>query len=235
MASSRITNALLWGTIGTNVAVFARWRIYTPKPGQDDREAEIQHIKYMHDNYTISCRNMEQGRWWTLLTSSFSHNSPMHLLFNMILINQAAKLGTVIGLGPLRLGTLAVGSALSGSIGCLYSNNRQIKNGEPELPVLGASSIVQGLLVATMLAAPRLPVNLFFIPIDLSYRNVVLGFIGWDLYHMYQERQKGKPQEAWWLGSNTYVAYAGHLGGAAFGAVFYMLAMRRGVRMPRIR
>lgn len=142
------------------------------------------------------------------------------------MINQATEIAMFVGLGPLRLGALALGSALGGSLGALYDNTQRIRAGQPDTPGLGASGVVQGMLVATMLAAPLLPMQLFFVPVSFAYRTLVGGFLAWDMWKLYEERSQGARKKTWTTGS--YVGYAAHLGGAAFGAAFYLVAMRRG-------
>lgn len=242
MASSRYAiQALKWSAIGTNVYVFSKWNFFSPpketvRDGKIDQNsrvfnaAKLLHQRYMYDNYTISQHNINEGRWYTMITSAFSHKGLSHLAVNMFMLHQATEIATlVVGLGPLRLTTLALGSALGGSMGSLYDNSQRIRAGEPDMPGLGASGIVQGMLVATMLAAPRLPMNVFFIPVEVSYRMVVGGFLAWDMYNLYQERTRGGHEKGW---TGSYVGYAAHLGGAAFGAAFYLVAMRRGRPMP---
>lgn len=245
MATSRYAvQALKWGAIGTNIYVFANWNVFAApkeakKPdGKIDPHsrayvaAKLLHERYMIDNFTLSRRNIDEGRWYTMLTSAFSHQAFSHLAINMFMLHQATLIGTYVGLGPLRLATLALGSALGGSVGALYDNTQRIRAGERDVPGQGASGMVQGMLVATMLAAPLLPMQVFFIPIDVSYRMVVGGFLAWDLYHLYEERSRGDRKPGW---TGSYVGYAAHLGGAAFGAVFYLVAMRRGRMMPQIK
>lgn len=237
--SRQVSRALEYMAIGTNLYIFTQWNrfLVRPKdstPSPADTAARLQHERHMHDHYLVSQHNLAQGRYHTLLTSAFSHVHPAHLAVNMFMLHQATSIATsrAVGLGPLRLATLALGAALSGSAGFLYDNttNNNNTNGSSTTSALGASGMVQGMLVATMLAAPRLPVYAFFIPVPIAYRTVVGAYLAWDMYHLYEERTGGGPKKGSWTGS--YVGYAAHLGGAAFGAAFYLVAMRRGRPMP---
>ncbi|KAK7736659.1 hypothetical protein SLS53_006865 [Cytospora paraplurivora] len=240
MASSRVANGLLWGTIGANIYVFSRWHTFMPdaqtaKAGpqsQAYQQAKDQHIRYMHENYTLSRKNIAEGRWWTLLTSALSHKDLVHLGVNMTVLHTTVKIGFshLIGLGPVRMGTLAVGSALCGSLGSLYDYGKAAEAGMGEGSGLGASGMVEGLMVATALAVPRLPMQLFPIPIPMPYWVLVGGFVGYDMYRLYEQRTSGRRKQNW---MGAYVGYAAHLGGAAFGAAFYFLAMRRGMVVRR--
>lgn len=244
MATARYAvQTLKWSAIGANLYVFAKWNTFTPpkesiKNGKVDPDSrafvatKMLHQRYMLDNFTVSRHNVDEGRWYTVLTAAFSHKEITHLAVNMFMLYQASSIATYVGLGPLRLATLALGSALGGSVGALYDNTQRIRAGEPDVPGLGASGMVQGMLVATMLAAPLLPMQVLFIPVDIAYRTFVGGFLAWDMYQLFSERTQGGRKTAGWTGS--YVGYAAHLGGAAFGAAFYVVAMRRGRPMPRI-
>lgn len=75
--------------------------------------------------------------------------------------DSTASLGIsgAIGLGPIRLTALALGSAACGSLGSLYDFQKTAAAGLPEPRGLGASGMVQGVMMATMLAQPRWPVS----------------------------------------------------------------------------
>ena len=75
--------------------------------------------------------------------------------------DSTASLGIsgAIGLGPVRMTALALGSAACGSLGALYDSQKSADAGLPESRGLGASGMVQGVMVATMLAQPRWPVS----------------------------------------------------------------------------
>lgn len=95
MASSAVTKGLLWTTIGANVYVWGKWHVIpdlaAAKQGPDSyayRQAQAKHLKYMDENYTLSRKNMAEGRWWTLITSSFSHIGMTHLGINMFILRQ---------------------------------------------------------------------------------------------------------------------------------------------------
>lgn len=235
MAASRVTKALVWGTIGTNIYICGKWHAPAAVPREVAqnptssayRAAQSKQREYMFNNYTLSRKNIEEGRWHTLITSAFSHVRLVHLGLNMFMLHEASKIATYVGLGPGRLAVLALGSALGGSFGALFDSYKSTQAGQPDIPGLGASGMVQGMLMATMLAAPWLPMRVMFIPVDISYRMVVVGFLAWDMYNLAEQRTAGRAKESW-LHPGSYVGYAAHLGGAVFGAAFYLVSMRRG-------
>ncbi|KAJ0116853.1 hypothetical protein J7T55_010004 [Diaporthe amygdali] len=239
MATSRVAKGILWGTIGTNIYIWGKWHVIpdmeAAKQGRDSRaykRAVTRHHEYMVDNYTLSRKNIAEGRWWTLLTSAFSHYDLAHLGINMLVLHSIASLGfsRAIGLGPVRMTILALGSAAGGSLGALYDYQQSAQAGLPESRGLGASGMVEGIMMATMLAQPRWPMMVFPIPVSIPYWGVVAAFVGYDMYRLYEERKSGQ-RHVNWIGS--YTGYAAHLGGAVFGTAFYFLAMRRGMLLRR--
>ena len=66
---------LLYALIGANVFVFLLWNTYgTERSG----------YRTMTQNFMVSWKNVSEGRVWTLITSTISHQQPFHLLFNML-------------------------------------------------------------------------------------------------------------------------------------------------------
>lgn len=95
MAVSQVAKGLIWTTIGANVYVFARWHIVpdekAAKQGPESlayRLAKSKQLQYMNDNYTLSRNNVAEGRWWTVITSAFSHIDLAHLGINMLVLRE---------------------------------------------------------------------------------------------------------------------------------------------------
>lgn len=67
---------LIWALIVINGGVFLLWNTYgsTSARGQ----------QFMLNNFTVSYRNLVEGRVHTIITSCFSQSSLMHLLSNMV-------------------------------------------------------------------------------------------------------------------------------------------------------
>lgn len=235
--STKAITALKWTAIGTNVYIWHKWnfsqRRADGKPMSPAelaspayRAAHYRHQQHMMDHYTLSARNIDAGRWHTLLTSAASHRSFTHLAVNMFMLHEATEIATLLGLGPARIGVLALGSALGGSAGHLIDSCAQIAAGRPERSALGASGVVQGMLVATACRAPLLPMRwMGVLPAD--YRTLVVGFLAYDLWRLYESRKTGADKDA--FRASDGVAYAAHLGGAVFGGVYYLVALRRGM------
>eukprot|EP00823_Brevimastigomonas_motovehiculus_P000145 TRINITY_DN10252_c0_g1_i1.p1 TRINITY_DN10252_c0_g1~~TRINITY_DN10252_c0_g1_i1.p1 ORF type:complete len:402 (-),score=55.66 TRINITY_DN10252_c0_g1_i1:222-1427(-) len=58
----------------------------------------LKGIRWMTDNFTCSLHNLQEGRWWTLLSSAFSQREPLHMIVNIAVIYQFGQLmSTAIG------------------------------------------------------------------------------------------------------------------------------------------
>lgn len=216
---SRFTYRLiLWGVfVGPCLVVFYWWASATVKASKND---DISQLKWMLENFTLSRKNIEEGRWWTLITSAFSHKDPFHLLFNMLSLRFGVEAALHTGLGPLRVLLLATGAALSSSYASLWDGATR-KHGADRAG-LGASGIVQGFLAAMALTRPWMQVSLMFIPIPVSLPIVWGLFTAWDFYNLHMARQNGDSPSA----SGSVVGYAAHLGGSAFGALYWFVRLR---------
>ncbi|KAH9883849.1 hypothetical protein F4778DRAFT_615498 [Xylariomycetidae sp. FL2044] len=167
-------------------------------------------LDYMYKNFTLTTENIREGRWWTLLSSTVSHRDPLHLLFNMISFNAMASCAVFTGLSVPTLLTLGVGSGIVSSTAQLLSP--QMMNKE-YAHALGASGIVSGFVTAMALARPYIPMQFMFIPIGVPLWVIALGYFAYDTYRLNDE--------------NSIIGHAAHVGGAGFGAIFYLAVLRR--------
>lgn len=175
--------------------------------------------KFLEDNFTLKLSDVNNGRYWTLLASAFSHIGFYHLLGNMFSLHAFSSY-TSLAIPPASLATLLVGSALCGSIGWLYHENSQGKTRYGEARALGASGMVMGVGSAAACLMPNARVLLMaVIPVPLWV--LVPAYFIYDAYYL--------------NAVDSRVAHAGHIGGSIFGVVFYALVLRRygGVLGPR--
>ncbi|MBW1877051.1 MAG: rhomboid family intramembrane serine protease [Deltaproteobacteria bacterium] len=203
------TARLLWGLVGANVLVYVAWQMAI-RQGE-----ESLWVGVMADHFLVSLEAMFAGRVWTLLTSAFSHIDPFHLFVNMLAL-------WVFGRDVYRVtGSrgflhLYVVGALLASIGHVaYS----LLSGSPN-PALGASGSVMAIAVVFAALYPRriLLVN-FFIPVPAAL--AVAAYVVLDALGVFG-------------GTTDNVAHAAHLGGAAYGLLYWLIVLRR-KRLPRQR
>jgi membrane associated rhomboid family serine protease len=176
-------------------------------------------LPVMIENFLVSWRHLEDGRFWTLLTSVFSHNWLFHLLVNMIVLRSfGPPLERLLGSAGF-LGFYLV-AGLSGSLAHALVSNYLMDS--PEQAALGASSALAGVLLVFSLTFPKARVLLFFV-IPLPAIAAALLFIGIDIWGLTMQIRNG----GWPIG------HGAHLGGALVGAVYF--AWRGGTLRERRR
>jgi membrane associated rhomboid family serine protease len=108
------------------------------------------------------------GEWWRMLTAGFLHADPMHIIFNMIGVYFLGQL-LEPALGSVRFAAVYFASLLAGSFGALLL--------DPDVPVIGASGAVFGLLGAAFIIMRQRgvdPMQTFIGPILIL--NIVITF-----------------------------------------------------------
>jgi membrane associated rhomboid family serine protease len=119
---------------------------------------------------------VHQHEYWRLITSGFLHDGLLHILFNMLFLwIIGPQLETAIG--SLNFAVVYFVSLFAGSFGALLF--------QPDVPTLGASGALFGLLGALMVIAhdrgisiwrsglgPILVINIVF---SLAVRNISIG------------------------------------------------------------
>ncbi|KAI7225108.1 hypothetical protein KC330_g9191, partial [Hortaea werneckii] len=140
---SSATTATIWILIGLNTAVFALWQYALHQPPQPHRPHDRNNKNpitpsLLSDHTTLSSSNLRANRPWTLLTSAFSHQDPLHFAFTMLSLKAFATILTrTPGIRAPHIIFLATGSALAGSLGFLYheDSRRQNKDQGPNNPI----------------------------------------------------------------------------------------------------
>lgn len=189
--------------IGLNVLVFLGWQGAGFVPGLGD---------FMLKNFLVSTVHLQHGLVWTLVTSAFSHSEIWHLAINMFVL---WSFGTVLErLWGTRTFVLfyLVAAVVASASHCVVSS---VLMGNPDIPALGASGAVSGLLVAYALFFPRHKILLFGI-VPIPALVGALGFVGIDLWGLLvQTRGGGLP-----------IGHGAHLGGALAGALMYFFYLK---------
>lgn len=204
--------------IGLNIVVFGAWQYAII-----NKDSHLLHR--LTQNFTISVNNFKEGRWWTLLTSAFSHQNLIHIAFNMIALNAFGSIMAIIpGVGAVHVISMCIGSAIAGSAAFLYQKSGQSAS-DPKLKDwsdnvtrmpqmvsgLGASGMVMGAGATAACLMPFAPMQIMFIPINIPLWVLTLGYAALDTYFLH---------------SNSPIGHAAHLGGAIYGAAFYLAYLR---------
>lgn len=161
----------------------------------------------MMENFTVSWLGLRDGKYWTLLTSVFSHSAFLHLFINMyVLYGFGMALKSLLGRSQFLLFYLlagVTGSFMHAVLSLLYTNS-------PTQPALGASGAIAGIILFFSLSFPREKLLLLgFIPISARWAAILLVFL--DLWGLSAQSQ----------GGGLPIGHGAHLGGAVIGVVYY--------------
>lgn len=198
--------------LGINALVFGGWWLAPPR--------------FMRENFVSTLRNLREGRVWTLITPAFSHQSPMHLLFNSMAMWVLGK-EVMFVLGPSR--TLLLYLA-AGVVSCvchlayvneikpriMASTPRQYqlyKMVGAEQGALGMSGSVMGISILYAAFFPSAILLLYGV-VPVRAPILVGGFIAADLLFAFSAPESS-------------ISHAGHLGGALYGLLYALYLRRR--------
>ncbi|KAM3570111.1 hypothetical protein VYU27_007808 [Nannochloropsis oceanica] len=203
-------NAIVYGLIGANILVFGAWT-YASQSRRLTR--------FMVEHFTVSAVGvLEQGRFHTLFTAMFSHQSFTHLLVNCVTLYFFGAEAAVL-LGARRFVNLYFAGGLASSLGCVLwpfvapklhipASYRVSKH----TVALGASGAVNALVAWSIFMFPTRMVYLYLVlPVPAALLGVL--FLAKDLSGLYQ--------------GGSGEANAGHLGGAVVGAAYYFVTRGR--------
>lgn len=183
-----------------NVAVFALWHT-----GDAARQA------FMEDNFVVSWNALMEGRYWTLLTSVFSHNLLIHILVNMFVLRSFGSLIEEV-LGSYRFFKFYLAAGILGSIVHAAVSNYYLHS--PDIGAVGASGAIAGLVVLFSLLYPREKILIFaLIPVPAMLGAFLL--VGLDLWGLTAQAH----------GGGLPIGHGAHLGGAAMGLLYYILVI----------
>ncbi len=199
--------------IAINIVVFALWAGFTPKTWGITPA-------FMETNFLVSWSALSEGRYWTLLTSVFSHLWVLHLFVNMFVLNSFGRfLEQFLGARFYLLFYLVAG-ILSSFSHAAVSN---LILGHPELPALGASGAIAGLVLLFSLIFPKEKIVLFAI-IPVPALVGAAAFVALDVWGLVA--QAG--------GGGLPIGHGAHLGGALTGLVTYFLIVRPRMNRSRL-
>ncbi|OJD35869.1 protease [Diplodia corticola] len=222
-AGQASSERLLYGALGLNTAVFVAWKYadrtipFEIKSEQIDL-SKARVLQALSTNFFFKDEDLHTGRWWTAITHAFSHASIPHFIFNMVALKTFgdAVISFLPGIRPLSFATLYLGAAIAGSVGW-SAQRKQSESPRQVAGAAGASGAISGLAATAALIAPNARWQLMFIPIGIPAWAIFSAYIAYSAFYMNDP--------------NSGIGHSSHLGGAAFGAVYYLLVLRR-LRFP---
>lgn len=186
--------------LAINTGVFVLWLLLGPSP-------------FMLENFLVSWTALGEGRWWTLVTSEFSHVWFLHFFVNMYVL---ASFGPIVEetVGAGRFVRFYLTAAIIASLS--HAGVSAFLMGKPEIPALGASGAISGVILFFSLVYPRARILLFGL-IPMPAIVGALLFVGLDLIGLIAQSS----------GGGLPIGHGAHLGGAATGALYYLLIQPR--------
>ncbi|KAL8853047.1 MAG: hypothetical protein Q9221_002077 [Calogaya cf. arnoldii] len=220
-----------YATIGTCCSAYA----YNLYADDQARERRFWHRNFIDKHLIFTRDNYNAGRWWTMVTYSFMHTSALHLAVNMLAFSSFS---------PICISTMGLRSFaalwLGGSVSAMYLTmlgddykKKQASSGSSRLitsiggrPLpqraqgnpentrhIGASASLLSLVTAVACRTPWHGVYVIPIPVSIPMYGAVGGFAVFSIIAFAQDLV-------------PFIGHAGHLGGMAFGAAYYALALR---------
>lgn len=208
-----------WLLFGINAAVFGTWHYSLMS---NDRRLQNNILT----NCLVSASAWDSGRYWTVITSAFTHFDLTHFAFNMFTLHTMCQIVAFVpGLHGLHILAIALGSAAAGSAGFLMQQKAKIPKtatmrnwsnavrSSQYASALGASGAVMGVSAVATCLLPTMRVSFLFIPIGIPLWLVTIGYALFDGFSLDSPTSK--------------TAHSGHLGGLAFGVAYYVAYLRK--------
>lgn len=179
-----------------------------------DIAATAPRVSVVQQWLQLDTAKIKQGQIWRVLTSAFCHDrhSLMHILFNMLgLIWFGIALEYMYGSREFLLFYLSA-AILSG----VAYVGLDLWTGD-SVPAIGASGAVMGVLMLFACHYPNYTIRIwFFFPLEMRW--LVLLYVAFDLHPLLLALSGDQV--------HTGVAHAAHLGGLAFGYVYWHQRLR---------
>lgn len=208
---------VLYTIMGINGLVFCGWSSIS----------NWSEKQFMINNFTMSEKGvLRDHRYHTIITHFFSHQEFFHLASNMFSLYFFGS-DAILTLGANRFLTLYMGGGLISAAATfliprileeMRGNNkmeRWYQNAQSSMRLnLGASGAVSAVVVLGIILNPYRTIFVFPLPVPLPAWFVGVGFVGQDVWGaLHQEGSR--------------VGHSAHLGGAIYGALYYLLLRRR--------
>nr|WP_279382475.1 rhomboid family intramembrane serine protease [Acanthopleuribacter pedis] len=156
---------------------------------------------------------MENGYYWTLLTSAFSHNQIIHLVFNMMVLVSFGNLLEKF-YGPVGFLKLYIGAALFSSL--MHCATSAFLMDRMDANALGASGALTAVLMVFARMWPKHKILLFGI-IPVPAMIAVVGLVLLDIWGLIAQTRGGGFQ----------IGHSAHLGGTIFGFVYFQTILAK--------
>ncbi len=175
----------------------------------------------VYDWLQLETSKVVRGQVWRIITCAFCHGGIWHILFNMLFLFWfGVTLERMYGSREFCwfYFTAAIISSLAYMVLDAYTGDL--------IPAIGASGAVMGVLMLYAIHYPRDTIRIYFLfPIEIRW--IVLFYVVFDLYPVLQALAGNQP--------HTGTAHAAHLGGLAFGYIYWRFGLRLDPWLSRLR
>jgi membrane associated rhomboid family serine protease len=187
---------------------FTRERVRIPHPdgGPDIRLPFVVREPFT-DALILDCPKVMQGEVWRLLTCAFLHGGIWHLVFNMLFLWWFGREMEEL-YGSVEFLAFYLLAAVVASLAYVAAWSAGLQGGR----ALGASGAIMAVTVLFAFHYPRHVIYLFFV-IPMPVWGFVVLIVAADFLNLFGRSAHG-------------IGQAAHLGGAAFGFVYYRLHWR---------
>ncbi len=164
-------------------------------------------VNSLIDTYGFSLAALQAGRWWTPFTSVFLHGGADHLFFNVLALYFFGTSAEKV-FGRVRWLAIFFSAAFVGCAAVLVSSFLGVM--PADIPTIGMSGAIFGLMGAAMLARPtELVIHPYIIPLPLLLIAAI--YIVYNVVAF---------ADVLMTGAEANVAYAAHIGGVIAGSLF---------------
>jgi Rhomboid family len=149
--------------------------------------------EWLLDNFTLTPINFREGRYWTVVTSLFSHQLPMHVAFNMVTCHlMCTSLCPAVGTIPVAM-AFFIGGISCNLMTVLWQGKRGGKSFDEKYPgqffgSLGMSGANHALMGFGATAVPNWFVTVMGVW-NIRVGHIVIGAWLWEAFQYW--RQEG--------------------------------------------
>ncbi|KAF2130099.1 hypothetical protein P153DRAFT_339634 [Dothidotthia symphoricarpi CBS 119687] len=201
---------IIYALLGINTTIYG-YSIYANALAEQNYPAKM--YAFIH-NMTLNLNAFrDEKRYWTALTATFTHLSLTHFACNMFVFYTMGQfLVRLPIITPARFLIIVFGSGLLGSAGYLQNRARKVPAGAYDRSRgVGFSGALMGITTVAACFYPHAQMMLMGV-IPMPLWVLTLGFAAVDGYFLNDETSR--------------IGHAGHLGGMAFGAAYYLIRLR---------
>lgn len=164
-------------------------------------------LKIFFEEYGFSAASFFAGNYWNIITSIFLHAGPDHLFLNLLALYFFGR-AVELELGWRKCLLIFFITGIAGNIAVLSAGAIGLM--PMDIPTIGASAAIFGLMGAAMFVKPF---DLVFYPYLLPVPLILVAVL-YTLYNI------GAFAASLVTGMETDIAYIAHLGGLIAGAYF---------------